>query len=92
MVLDIMWSMSYLPGMGLGRRQHGPSEFMASLDHDVAFGLGFTPIEADYRYGAIAQGEGEGSLDSYALLLSCSPIHPKPSRLLREGIGATCTV
>ncbi|XP_034707011.1 uncharacterized protein LOC117930461 [Vitis riparia] len=28
-VLDIMRSMSYLPGMGLGRRQHGPSEFMA---------------------------------------------------------------
>ncbi|RVW34700.1 hypothetical protein CK203_107117 [Vitis vinifera] len=27
---------------GLGRRQHGPSEFMAFLDHDVAFGLGFT--------------------------------------------------
>ncbi|KAL6313270.1 hypothetical protein AAG906_016108 [Vitis piasezkii] len=25
-------------------------EFMAILDHDVPFGLGFIPIEADYRY------------------------------------------
>ena len=52
MVLDMMRSMSYLPGIGLGRRQHGPSEFMAILDHDVPFGLGFIPIEVDYRYMA----------------------------------------
>ena len=51
-VLDIMRSMSYLPDMGLGRRQHGPSEFMAFPDHDVPFGLGFIPTEADYRYMA----------------------------------------
>ena len=50
-VLDMM-SMSYLPGMGLGRRQHGPNEFMAIPYHDVPFGLGFIPIEADYRYMA----------------------------------------
>ena len=52
MVLDMMMSMSYLPGMGLERRQYGPSEFMAIPDHDVPFGLGFIPIEADYRYMA----------------------------------------
>ena len=52
MVLDMMRSMSYLPGMGLGRRQHGPSEFMAIPDHDVPFEPGFIPIEADYRYMA----------------------------------------
>ncbi|WJZ92665.1 hypothetical protein VitviT2T_011649 [Vitis vinifera] len=51
-VLDIMRSMSYLPGMGLGRRQHGPSEFIAILDHDVPFGLGFIPTEVDYLYMA----------------------------------------
>ena len=51
-VLDMMSSMSYLPGMGLGRRQHGPNEFMAIPYHDVPFGLGFIPIEADYRYMA----------------------------------------
>ena len=28
-VLDMMMGMSYLPGIGLGRHQHGPSEFMA---------------------------------------------------------------
>ncbi|RVX14745.1 hypothetical protein CK203_011900 [Vitis vinifera] len=38
-VLDIMRGMSYLPGMGLGRRQHGPSEFITIPDHDVPFGL-----------------------------------------------------
>eukprot|EP00261_Vitis_vinifera_P037221 XP_019078464.1 PREDICTED: uncharacterized protein LOC109123373 [Vitis vinifera] len=51
-VLDIMRSMSYLPGMGLGRRQHGPSEFMTFPDRDVPFGLGFSPTEADYRHMA----------------------------------------
>ena len=49
-VLDMMRGMSYIPSMGLGRRQHGPSEFMAFLDHDVPFGLGFIPTEVDYRY------------------------------------------
>ena len=48
MVLDMMRGMSYLPGMGLGQRQHGPNEFMAFLDHDVPFGLGFIPTKVDY--------------------------------------------
>ena len=48
----MMRSMSYLPDMGLGRRQHGPSELIAILDHDVPFGLGSIPIEADYKYMA----------------------------------------
>ena len=47
-----MRSMSYLPSMGLGRRQHEPNEFMAIPDHDVPFELEFIPIEADYRYMA----------------------------------------
>ena len=47
-----MRGMSYLPGMGLGRRQHGPSEFMTIPDHDVPFGLGFIPTGADYIYMA----------------------------------------
>ncbi|RVW78015.1 Retrovirus-related Pol polyprotein from transposon 17.6 [Vitis vinifera] len=70
-VLDIMRSMSYLPGMGLGRRQHGPSEFITIPDHD---------------------GENEGSTDSYAVLLSCSPIHQESGRLLCEGIEAACII
>ena len=51
-VLDMMRSVSYLLGMGLGRRQHGPNEFMAITDHDVPLRLGFIPIEVDYRYMA----------------------------------------
>ena len=51
-VLDMMKNMSYLPGMGLGRRQHGPSEFMAILDHDVPLRLEFIPTEVNYRYMA----------------------------------------
>ncbi|RVX10255.1 hypothetical protein CK203_016254 [Vitis vinifera] len=50
-VLDIMRSMSYLPGMGLGRRQHGPSEFITIPDHDVPL-AGFIPTRPDYRYMA----------------------------------------
>ena len=34
--------------LGLGRRQHGRSEFIAVLDHYPPFGLGFVPIEADF--------------------------------------------
>ncbi|KAL6336056.1 hypothetical protein AAG906_003683 [Vitis piasezkii] len=49
-VLDMMRSMSYLPDLGLGQRQHWPSEFMAIPDHDVPFRLGFIPTEANYRY------------------------------------------
>ena len=51
-VLDMMRGMSYLPGMGLGRRQHGPREFMTFPDHNVLFELGFIPTEVDYRYMA----------------------------------------
>ncbi|RVW92012.1 Retrovirus-related Pol polyprotein from transposon 17.6 [Vitis vinifera] len=30
-------------GFGLGRRQHGSSEFVTSIDHETPYGLGFTP-------------------------------------------------
>ena len=52
MVLDMIRGMTFLPGMGLGRRQQGPSEFIVAIDHDTTFGLGFIPTEADYRYMA----------------------------------------
>ena len=35
MVLDMMRSMSYILGMGLGRRQHGSSEFITFPNHNV---------------------------------------------------------
>ncbi|KAL6316950.1 hypothetical protein AAG906_024488 [Vitis piasezkii] len=47
-VLDMMRGMSFMPGMGLGRHQHGPMEFVATVDHDTSLGLGFVPTEADY--------------------------------------------
>ena len=43
-VLDMMRSMSYMPGLGLGRRRHDRSEFITVLDHDPPFGLGFVPV------------------------------------------------
>ena len=52
MVLEMMRGMTFLPGMGLGRHQQGPSEFIAAIDHDTIFGLGFIPTEVDYRYMA----------------------------------------
>ena len=48
-VLDMMRSMSYMPSLGLGRRQHGHSEFITILYHDPLFGLGFVPVEANVR-------------------------------------------
>ena len=48
----MMRGMTFLPGMGLGRRQQGPSEFIVAIDHDTTFGLGFILTEADYRHMA----------------------------------------
>ena len=50
MVLDMMRGMSFLPSVGLGLWQQGPSEFIAAIDQDTTFGLGFIPTEVDYRY------------------------------------------
>ena len=51
-VLDIMRCMSFLPGLGLGQRQHGPREFTSVIDHDSPFGIGYVPMEADFKYMA----------------------------------------
>ena len=52
LVLDMMRGMSFLPGFGLGRRQHGSSEFVTTIDHDTPFRLGFTPSKDDVHYMA----------------------------------------
>ena len=49
-VLDIMRCMSFLPSLGLGQRQHGPREFTVVMDHDSPFGLGYVPMEANFKY------------------------------------------
>ena len=48
----MMRSMSFLPGLGLGHRQHGFGEFIAAVDHDTPFGLDFVHTEVDYRFMA----------------------------------------
>ncbi|RVW12753.1 hypothetical protein CK203_108642 [Vitis vinifera] len=40
LVLDMMRDMSFLPGFGLGRRQHGSNEFVTSIDHELLMDLG----------------------------------------------------
>ena len=52
LVLNMMRGMSYPPGLGLGRRQHGPHKFTFTVDHDIPYGLGYTPTEEDARYMA----------------------------------------
>ena len=49
-VLNIMKGMSYMPGLGLGCRQQGPREFAFTIDHDIPYGLGYTPSEGDTRH------------------------------------------
>ena len=49
LLLDMM---RFLPGFGLGRRQHGSSDFVTTIDHETPFGLRFTPLENDVRYMA----------------------------------------
>ena len=52
LVLDMMRGMSFLLGFGLGRRLHGSSEFVTTIDHDTPFRLGFTPSKDDVHYMA----------------------------------------
>ena len=67
MVLHMMRGMSFLPDMGLGRHQHGPMQFVATVDHDTPFGLGFVPTEADYKYMVRLHKERVGAR------LTCTP-------------------
>ena len=53
LVLSMMRGMSYMPGLGLGRRQQGPLEFAFTVDHDILYGLGYTPSEEDARHMAL---------------------------------------
>ncbi|RVW66619.1 hypothetical protein CK203_065444 [Vitis vinifera] len=36
----------------IGRHQQGPCEFTFTVDHDIPYGLGYTPTEKDARYMA----------------------------------------
>ena len=50
LVLNMMKGMSYMPGLGLGSCQQGPCEFGFTIDHDIPYGLGYTPFEDDARH------------------------------------------
>ena len=52
MILSMMRSMSYMLGLGLGCYQQGSREFVFTIDHDVPYGLGYTPSEEDARHMA----------------------------------------
>ena len=47
LVLNMMRGMSYMPCLGLGRRQQGPREFTITVDHDISYGLGYIPTADD---------------------------------------------
>ena len=53
LVLSMMSGMSYMPGLGLGHCQQGPREFAFTVDHDIPYGLGYTPSEDDARHMAM---------------------------------------
>ena len=40
LVLSMIKGMSYMPGLGLGRRQQRSHEFAFTIDHDIPCGLG----------------------------------------------------
>ena len=50
LVLSMMRGMSYMPGLGLGRRQQRLREFTFIVDHDIPYGLGYTHIEDDAHH------------------------------------------
>ena len=79
-ILDMMRGMSFLLGMGLGRRQHEPMEFVTTTDHDTPFGFGFVPIEANYRYMARLHRE------RMKARLTCKPFD-YPIRPYRMSLG-----
>ena len=74
-VLDMMRGMSFMPSLGLGRRQHGPMDFMGTIDHDTPFGLRFVLIEADYRYMArLHKKKSESPFGLHTIRLSYSSL------------------
>ena len=52
LVLSMMRGMFYMPGLGLGHRQQGSREFTFIVDHDIPYGLGYTPIKDDAHHMA----------------------------------------
>ena len=47
LILSMLKGMSYMPSLGLGRRQQGLCEFAFIINHDIPYGLGYNPSEDD---------------------------------------------
>ena len=58
LVLNMMRGLSYLPGLGLGCRQHGPHEFTFIVDHDRLHSY----KGGCMLHGATVQGQSKGPL------------------------------
>ena len=52
LVLSMIRGMYYMPVLGLGRCQQGPREFTFTIDHDIPYGLGYSPTEDDAHHMA----------------------------------------
>ena len=52
LVLSMMRGISYMLGLGLGHRQRGPRQFNFTIDHDIPYGLGYTPTDDDAHHMA----------------------------------------
>ena len=52
LVLSMMRGMSYMLGLGMGCCHQGSCEFTFTVDHDLPYGLGYTPIEDNARHMA----------------------------------------
>ena len=76
LVLSMMRGMSYIPGLGLGRRQQGPREFTITVDHDISYGLGYIPTADDARHMARLRRERvRARMSGIPFRLSPSPVH-----------------
>ena len=53
LVLSMMRGISYMPSLGMGHLEHGPRKFTITVDHDIPYGLGYTPYEGDARHMAM---------------------------------------
>ncbi|RVW75457.1 hypothetical protein CK203_061506 [Vitis vinifera] len=51
----------------IGRRQHGFSEFVTTVDYDTPFSLGLVLTKADYRYMAFCARKIQRSIVSHAI-------------------------
>ena len=81
LVLSMMRGMSYMPGLGLGRRQQGPREFTFTVDHDIPYGLGYTPTDDEaHHMTRLLRDKGMARLSGVPFDYPLSPYHAPRTR------------